>query len=80
MYMNKLIIKSFERVIVLLLVIMGAFSSCKKDDPKDESKPNYGDNVQRYGCIAAHYYKGAIGSGNDVLEIGEFDDQDENTL
>ena len=70
--MKKQIIKSFERVIVLLLVIMGAFSSCKKDEPK----PNYGDNAQRYGCPEARYDKGTVGSVNDVLEISEFDDQD----
>jgi len=70
--MKKQVIKSFERVIVLLLVIMGAFSSCKKEDPK----PNYGDNAQRYGCPEARYYKGTIGSVNDVLGISEFDNQD----
>jgi len=70
--MRKRVIKSFERIIVLLLVIVGAFSSCKKEDPK----PNYGDNVKRYGCPEAPYYKGTIGSVNDVLEISEFDNQD----
>jgi len=74
--MKKQVVKSFERVIVLLLVIMGAFSSCKKEDPK----PNYGDNAQRYGCPEARYYKGTIGSVTDVLEISEFDNQDEDAL
>ena len=70
--MRKQVIKSFERVIVLLLVIMGAFSSCKKEDPK----PNYGDNVQRYGCPEARYYNGTMDSVTDVFETYDIDNQD----
>jgi len=73
MDMNKQIIKSFEKVIVLLLVMMGIFSSCTKDELKDDLKPNYGDNIQRYGCPEAHYYKGTLGSVNDVFEIDNID-------
>ena len=72
--MKKQVIKSLERVILLLLVMMGTFSSCKKEDPK----PNYGDNVQRYGCPEARYFQKIAGSVDDVLEIDDIDNQNDN--
>ena len=49
--MKKIIIKSLDKVIVSLLVIMGVFSSCNKDDikPMYGVMPEYGVPMGEYG-------------------------------
>jgi len=53
--MKKPIIKSFDKVIVLLLFIFGVFSSCSKDDPQ----PEYG--------ITFMYGVPPLGEGKSII-------------
>jgi len=78
--MKTVIIKSLDRIIVFLLVTMGIFSSCGKDEPKPYAVAEYGVPQP------CNYEKNVIINEEttqptqDILVISEIDSQDENTL
>ena len=51
--MKKPIIKSFDKVIVLLLFIFGIFSSCGKEPLYGTPEPEYGVILPMYGVPKA---------------------------
>ena len=78
--MNKIIIKSLDRVIVSLLVTMGVFSSCNKDEIKPMyGVPEYGVVMPKYG-IPMEYYENIDKTVQDIPIISEIENQDENIL
>jgi hypothetical protein len=72
--MKKPIIKSLDKVVVMLLFILGVFSSCEKDEPK----PEYGVAFM-YG-VPVPYNGENSAITQDIPVIGDIDLQEVNTL
>ena len=68
--MKKTIIKIFDKIIVLLLVLFGVFSSC--DKPVEYGPlPEYGVIVPMYGPPTEIIINDDINPVEDILEIDE---------
>jgi hypothetical protein len=66
--MKKPFIKLLDKIIILLLFIMGVFSSCQKDEPK----PKYG-NVPLYGTPPPDKSVVVAQETNDIPLFSEVD-------
>jgi hypothetical protein len=71
--MKKPIIKFFDKIVILLLFIIGVFSSCQKDDPK----PKYGNIKPMYGPPPPDKSVIVTQETSDIPLFSEVDLQDE---
>ncbi|MCL2290660.1 MAG: hypothetical protein FWC34_08175 [Bacteroidetes bacterium] len=80
--MNKNIIKSFDKAIVLLLFAFGVFSSCDKNEivPMYGVVPEYGVPIPDNSIKNVVIHQETTNHIQDVPVISEVDLQDENAL
>ena len=73
--MKKIVIKIFDKIIVLLLVLFGVFASCDKP-----VEPKYGVIVPMYGPPTEVIVNDDINPVRDILEMNEDNLQAESGL